>query len=260
MYVYPVAPLLYVFYLMHSLVHGVIMKGGRLKKIRKHSSQVLLVHEPFGCDVLWCFSFFGRFVGCDVWCCVMFWPCCCIFVGRSFEAFRAFLNFSMLQAWFPKEAEIWNQPTWFLSALTFSNLTMPTLVLPQVANLSKNLGWLQHCVVLLFWLFLCRQTCVVYIYIYLLFVPCNACHVTRVVWFLDFSSATTGMVCKNFWVLCGESPCCRRFPIRRLPVSTAAKNTQWMEKSWCHWFGIWLVSIRSGHSSKWPLASLQFVM
>ena len=101
---------------------------------------------------------------------------------------------------------------------------------------------------------------VLYIYIYLLFVPCNACHVTRVVWFLDFSSATTGMVCKNFWVLCGESPCCRRFPIRRLPVSTAAKNTQWMEKSWCHWFGIWLVSIRSGHSSKWPLASLQFVM
>ncbi|CAE7029094.1 CUL1, partial [Symbiodinium sp. CCMP2456] len=53
-------------------------------------------------------------------------------------AFRAFLNFSMLQAWFPKEAEIWNQPTWFLSALTFSNLTMPTLVLPQVAQLSKN--------------------------------------------------------------------------------------------------------------------------
>jgi len=53
-------------------------------------------------------------------------------------AMRAFLNFSMLQAWFPKEAEIWNQPTWFLSALTFSNLTMPTFVLPQVAQLSKN--------------------------------------------------------------------------------------------------------------------------
>ncbi|CAJ1448234.1 unnamed protein product [Effrenium voratum] len=53
-------------------------------------------------------------------------------------AFRAFLNFSMLQAWFPKEAEIWNQPTWFLSALTFSNLTMPTFVLPQVAALSKT--------------------------------------------------------------------------------------------------------------------------
>ena len=67
-----------------------------------------------------------------------------IWVERNFKAswnmiaFRAFLNFSMLQAWFPKEAEIWNQPTWFLSALTFSNLTMPTLVLPNVANLSKK--------------------------------------------------------------------------------------------------------------------------
>eukprot|EP00928_Gymnodinium_smaydae_P033362 TRINITY_DN2391_c0_g1_i1.p1 TRINITY_DN2391_c0_g1~~TRINITY_DN2391_c0_g1_i1.p1 ORF type:complete len:437 (-),score=90.51 TRINITY_DN2391_c0_g1_i1:109-1419(-) len=53
-------------------------------------------------------------------------------------AFRAFLNYTMLQAWFPNEAEIWNQPTWFLSALSFSNLTMPTLVLPRVAELSKN--------------------------------------------------------------------------------------------------------------------------
>lgn len=53
-------------------------------------------------------------------------------------SFRAFLNYTLLQAWFPKEAEIWNQPTWFLSALTFSNLTMPTLVLPQVAQLSKS--------------------------------------------------------------------------------------------------------------------------
>jgi len=55
----------------------------------------------------------------------------------STTAFRAFLNYTLLQAWFPKEAEIWNQPTWFLSALTFSNLTMPTLVLPRVAELSK---------------------------------------------------------------------------------------------------------------------------
>eukprot|EP00931_Biecheleriopsis_adriatica_P087769 TRINITY_DN62196_c0_g1_i1.p1 TRINITY_DN62196_c0_g1~~TRINITY_DN62196_c0_g1_i1.p1 ORF type:complete len:478 (-),score=107.93 TRINITY_DN62196_c0_g1_i1:270-1643(-) len=53
-------------------------------------------------------------------------------------AFRAFLNYSMLQAWFPKEAEIWNQPTWFLSALTFSNSMMPTIILPRVAELSKN--------------------------------------------------------------------------------------------------------------------------
>eukprot|EP00429_Kryptoperidinium_foliaceum_P066497 CAMPEP_0176052296 /NCGR_PEP_ID=MMETSP0120_2-20121206/26001_1 /TAXON_ID=160619 /ORGANISM="Kryptoperidinium foliaceum, Strain CCMP 1326" /LENGTH=413 /DNA_ID=CAMNT_0017385735 /DNA_START=48 /DNA_END=1289 /DNA_ORIENTATION=+ len=53
------------------------------------------------------------------------------------SAFRGFLNYSMLQAWFPKEAEIWNQPTWFLSALTFSNLTMP-VVLRGVAKLSKD--------------------------------------------------------------------------------------------------------------------------
>eukprot|EP00401_Gymnodinium_catenatum_P083128 CAMPEP_0117621840 /NCGR_PEP_ID=MMETSP0784-20121206/87839_1 /TAXON_ID=39447 /ORGANISM="" /LENGTH=448 /DNA_ID=CAMNT_0005425773 /DNA_START=71 /DNA_END=1417 /DNA_ORIENTATION=+ len=52
-------------------------------------------------------------------------------------AFRAFLNYTLLQAWFPKEAEIWNQPTWFLSALSFSNLTMPA-ILPRVAALSKN--------------------------------------------------------------------------------------------------------------------------
>jgi len=65
-----------------------------------------------------------------------------VWVERQFKtpwtttAFRAFLSFSMLQAWFPKEAEIWNQPTWFLSALTFSNLTMPA-ILPRVAELSK---------------------------------------------------------------------------------------------------------------------------
>lgn len=53
-------------------------------------------------------------------------------------AFRAFLSYTMLQAWFPKEGEIWNQPTWFLSALTFANLTMPTMVLPRVAALSKS--------------------------------------------------------------------------------------------------------------------------
>jgi len=67
-----------------------------------------------------------------------------IWTERQFKAawstigFRAFLNFTMLQAWFPKEAEIWNQPTWFLSALTFANLTMPTAVLPGVASMSRK--------------------------------------------------------------------------------------------------------------------------
>eukprot|EP00437_Effrenium_voratum_P011809 CAMPEP_0181446268 /NCGR_PEP_ID=MMETSP1110-20121109/26016_1 /TAXON_ID=174948 /ORGANISM="Symbiodinium sp., Strain CCMP421" /LENGTH=440 /DNA_ID=CAMNT_0023570339 /DNA_START=77 /DNA_END=1399 /DNA_ORIENTATION=+ len=51
---------------------------------------------------------------------------------------HAFLNYSLLQAWFPSEAEIWNPPTWFLSSLTFANVTLPTFVLPQVASLSKD--------------------------------------------------------------------------------------------------------------------------
>lgn len=52
--------------------------------------------------------------------------------------FHGALNYSLLQAWFPSEAEIWNPPTWFLSALTFVNFTLPTMVLPQVAQLTKN--------------------------------------------------------------------------------------------------------------------------
>lgn len=53
------------------------------------------------------------------------------------SGFHAFLNYTLLQAWFPSEAEIWNPPTWFLSALTFSNALMPTFVLPQVSKLSQ---------------------------------------------------------------------------------------------------------------------------
>merc|ERR1719440_325258 len=51
---------------------------------------------------------------------------------------HAVLNYTLLQAWFSSEAELWNPPTWFLSALTFANATMPTMVLPQVARLSKD--------------------------------------------------------------------------------------------------------------------------
>eukprot|EP00929_Paragymnodinium_shiwhaense_P100094 TRINITY_DN62147_c0_g1_i2.p1 TRINITY_DN62147_c0_g1~~TRINITY_DN62147_c0_g1_i2.p1 ORF type:complete len:473 (+),score=73.68 TRINITY_DN62147_c0_g1_i2:76-1419(+) len=52
--------------------------------------------------------------------------------------FHAFLNYTLMQAWFPSEAEIWNPPTWFLSALTFGNFAMPTFVLPPVAQLTKS--------------------------------------------------------------------------------------------------------------------------
>eukprot|EP00929_Paragymnodinium_shiwhaense_P045855 TRINITY_DN23380_c0_g1_i1.p1 TRINITY_DN23380_c0_g1~~TRINITY_DN23380_c0_g1_i1.p1 ORF type:complete len:454 (-),score=109.05 TRINITY_DN23380_c0_g1_i1:525-1886(-) len=56
----------------------------------------------------------------------------------STTRFHACLNYSLMQAWFPSEAEIWNPPTWFLSALTFGNFAMPTFVLPPVAGLSKD--------------------------------------------------------------------------------------------------------------------------
>ncbi|CAE8620801.1 unnamed protein product [Polarella glacialis] len=56
----------------------------------------------------------------------------------STTRFHALLNYTLLQAWFPSEAEIWNPPTWFLSALTFANALMPTMVLPRVAGLSKH--------------------------------------------------------------------------------------------------------------------------
>mmetsp|Transcript_66578 Transcript_66578/g.124237 ORF Transcript_66578/g.124237 Transcript_66578/m.124237 type:complete len:444 (-) Transcript_66578:435-1766(-) len=52
--------------------------------------------------------------------------------------FNAFLNYTLLQAWFPSSAEIWNPPTWFLSALTFANVTLPSMVLPVVSRLSKS--------------------------------------------------------------------------------------------------------------------------
>mmetsp|Transcript_93406 Transcript_93406/g.264437 ORF Transcript_93406/g.264437 Transcript_93406/m.264437 type:complete len:436 (+) Transcript_93406:78-1385(+) len=58
--------------------------------------------------------------------------------SRRIIASHAFLNYTLLQAWFSSEAELWNPPTWFLSALTFANLCMPSLVLPQVAALSKD--------------------------------------------------------------------------------------------------------------------------
>lgn len=42
-----------------------------------------------------------------------------------------------LQAWFPAHAEIWNAPTWFLSALTFAMLVLPH-VLPAIAAMRKK--------------------------------------------------------------------------------------------------------------------------
>mmetsp|Transcript_57444 Transcript_57444/g.145856 ORF Transcript_57444/g.145856 Transcript_57444/m.145856 type:complete len:456 (+) Transcript_57444:64-1431(+) len=72
--------------------------------------------------------FSPMFVATDVW----------MNNSRKTTVFHGILNYTLSQAWFPSEAEIWNPPTWFLSALTFANFTMPTMVLPQVARLSKE--------------------------------------------------------------------------------------------------------------------------
>ena len=37
-------------------------------------------------------------------------------------------NPPVVQAWFPAHAEIWNAPTWFLSALTFAMIVLPHVV------------------------------------------------------------------------------------------------------------------------------------
>eukprot|EP00878_Enallax_costatus_P032235 GHUV01035374.1.p1 GENE.GHUV01035374.1~~GHUV01035374.1.p1 ORF type:complete len:105 (-),score=8.79 GHUV01035374.1:309-623(-) len=42
-----------------------------------------------------------------------------------------------MQAWFPAHAEIWNAPTWFLSALTFAMVVLPH-VLPAIAAMRKK--------------------------------------------------------------------------------------------------------------------------
>jgi len=44
------------------------------------------------------------------------------------------MSATLSQAWFPAHAEIWNAPTWFLSALTFAMLVLPH-VLPAIAQL-----------------------------------------------------------------------------------------------------------------------------
>eukprot|EP00405_Crypthecodinium_cohnii_P043336 CAMPEP_0206576176 /NCGR_PEP_ID=MMETSP0325_2-20121206/30582_1 /ASSEMBLY_ACC=CAM_ASM_000347 /TAXON_ID=2866 /ORGANISM="Crypthecodinium cohnii, Strain Seligo" /LENGTH=462 /DNA_ID=CAMNT_0054081315 /DNA_START=30 /DNA_END=1419 /DNA_ORIENTATION=+ len=59
-------------------------------------------------------------------------------VPATTTAFHAVLNYTLGQAWFPSAAEIWNPPTWFLSALTFVNLALPTIVLPPMSQLSKD--------------------------------------------------------------------------------------------------------------------------
>lgn len=45
--------------------------------------------------------------------------------GWPTALWHGFISTFMLQAWFPTSAEVWNAPTWFLSALTFAFLALP---------------------------------------------------------------------------------------------------------------------------------------
>ena len=52
--------------------------------------------------------------------------------GPLATAAHFLMTASLTQAWFPAHAEVWNAPTWFLSALTFAMLVLPH-VLPAIA-------------------------------------------------------------------------------------------------------------------------------
>jgi len=53
--------------------------------------------------------------------------------GPVKAAWHALVTFTLSQAWFPTSAELWNAPTWFLSALTFAMLVLP-YALPYIAE------------------------------------------------------------------------------------------------------------------------------
>eukprot|EP00434_Breviolum_minutum_P003628 symbB.v1.2.003195.t1/scaffold158.1/size292703/8 len=58
------------------------------------------------------------------------------FSGWPTAIWHGFLSAGMFQAWFPMHAEVWNAPTWFLSALTFAMAALP-FALPVLAKQSK---------------------------------------------------------------------------------------------------------------------------
>lgn len=57
--------------------------------------------------------------------------------GPLTTAWHGFLSATLTQAWFPMTAEIWNAPTWYLSALTFATAVMP-YALPYIAKQDKK--------------------------------------------------------------------------------------------------------------------------
>lgn len=57
--------------------------------------------------------------------------------GPLTAAVHGFMTFTLTQAWFPMHAELWNAPTWFLSAFTFALAAMP-FALPSVARFKRE--------------------------------------------------------------------------------------------------------------------------
>lgn len=60
-----------------------------------------------------------------------------LFNGWPTAILNGILAVTMTQAWFPMHAEVWNAPTWFLSALTFATALLP-FSLPILAKQSKK--------------------------------------------------------------------------------------------------------------------------
>ena len=60
-----------------------------------------------------------------------------LYNGPIATLWHAVITFSLSQAWFPAHAELWNAPTWFLSALTFATVCLP-FCLPAIASWRKK--------------------------------------------------------------------------------------------------------------------------
>ena len=56
--------------------------------------------------------------------------------GWLVSAMNGLMSVTLTQAWFPQHAEVWNAPTWFLSALTFATAVLP-FALPSLAQMGK---------------------------------------------------------------------------------------------------------------------------
>lgn len=60
-----------------------------------------------------------------------------VFSGPLVASWHGFMSVFLLGSWFPLSAEVWNAPTWFLSALSFSYIPLP-YALKAVAGQSKG--------------------------------------------------------------------------------------------------------------------------